>query len=79
VNAAPVPGEDDESARDTAARVERGFPRWMIMWGVYSQEFWAFARFDVPQGVIVHAADPGELARQMRGVEARAAGWNTPG
>jgi hypothetical protein len=78
LSTAPVPGVDDERARETAIRVERGFPQWMIMWGVYSQEFWAFARFDGPQAVIVHTADPDELARRMLGAEARAAGWHTP-
>jgi hypothetical protein len=51
----------------------------MVMWGVYSMEYWAFARFEAPQGVIVHAADPDELARQMRNIEVRTAGWNAPG
>jgi hypothetical protein len=73
------PGENDEQSRQIAAQVERDFPRWMVMWGVYSREFWAFARFEVPQGVIVHAPGPDELARQMRDIEARAAGWHIPG
>ncbi len=50
------------------------------IWGVYSREYWAFACFDVPQGIMVHSVDPNELVRQMREVELReAAGRQTMG
>jgi hypothetical protein len=74
LNTIPSPDGSDETARQTAIQIEQDFPRWMVMWGVHSQEYWAFARFEVPQGVILHAADPNELARQMRDIELRAAG-----
>jgi hypothetical protein len=50
----------------------------MVMWGAHSQEYWAFARFEVPRGVILHAADPNELARQMRDMELRTTGRQLP-
>jgi hypothetical protein len=73
------PADNSAQAREIAAQIERDFPQWLVMWGAYSREFWAFARFELPQGVIVHAADPDQLVMYMRDSEVRAAGWNTPG
>ena len=64
-----MPAADDARARGLAAEIERQFPLWVVLWGVYSQEYWAFACFDVPQGIVVHSADPSELVRQMRQIE----------
>lgn len=68
-----MPVDDDGHARDLAMQIERGHSQWVVVWGVYSREYWAFACFDVPQGIIMHSVDPNELVRQMREVELRAA------
>lgn len=50
-------------------RLSQAFPRWLIMWGAYSRQFWAYPRFDAPRGTIAHAADPGGLVAKMRAIE----------
>jgi hypothetical protein len=42
----------------------------MIMYGTYSQMFWAFPLFTARAGHYVGAADPAELDRQMGAAEA---------
>lgn len=59
----------DDQERQTAARIERENPRWLVMWGVYSRLYWAFPRFDAPPGMIIAAPDPGELLARMRRIE----------
>ncbi|HVB45353.1 MAG TPA: hypothetical protein VNF47_21980 [Streptosporangiaceae bacterium] len=49
-----------------AEKVMEVFPFWMVMWGEYTREFWAYPRFCAPAGTILHAADPGALAGMMR-------------
>jgi hypothetical protein len=62
---------DDREQREIAARIGAAFPSWLIMWGAYSREFWAYPRFNVPKGNIVHSAAPGDLAAEMRHLQAR--------
>ncbi len=61
----------EDQRRQTAALVERDNPLWLVIWGVYSHVFWAYARFDVPAGTILHARDTNLLVGQMRQVERR--------
>jgi hypothetical protein len=63
----------DPDQRELAARIERFFPRWMVMWGAYSRQFWAYPRFRVPRGTIAHAAKPDDLACMMREIQRSAA------
>jgi len=65
---ASTSGEHDVQRR-IAAQVERDHPRWMIVWGSYSREFWAYPKFNVPPGTILHSGDPNVVAVQMRQVE----------
>jgi hypothetical protein len=60
---------DDRSGPQVAAWIGQVFPRWYVTWGAYSRELWAYPLFDVPEGTIVHAADPTELTRLMRAIE----------
>lgn len=56
-----------------AKRTERDFPRWLVMWGPYSMEYWAYPCFYVPRGTIVHSSDPAELTTNMRAIQIAAA------
>lgn len=58
-----------ERGHDTAAAIGREHPHWLVMWGVWSREYWAFPMLAVPQGTLVHAPDPGMLAAAMAEVE----------
>jgi len=55
--------------RRIAKQLESDNPLWIVMFGVYSREFVAFARFDAPIGAIVTARYPGALPSRMREVE----------
>lgn len=59
----------DDQERQTATRIERENPQWLVMWGVYSRLYWAFPRFNAPPGMIIAAPDPGELLARMRRIE----------
>jgi hypothetical protein len=61
--------EYDDAQRQTAVQVERDHPRWVIVWGSYSREFWAYPKFNVPPGTVLHSRDPNVVATQMRQVE----------
>lgn len=56
----------DDSVSAVLERMMDIFPCWLVMWGHYSREFWAYPRFDAPRGIVLHAADPGVLAGMMR-------------
>lgn len=62
--------------RETATRIEQDHPLWLVMWGAYSEEYWAYPRFDAPKGTILHSPDPGDLTSDMRAIQMsrRAAG-----
>jgi hypothetical protein len=66
----PSRRERDRDERRRAARLSEVFPHWLIMWGAWSRHYWGYPRFRAPRGTIVHAADPGDLAAQMRQVQA---------
>jgi hypothetical protein len=59
----------DPDLREQAARIERAFPRWFVIWGTHSRQFWAFPCFRVPRGTIAHAARPDDLAGMMREIQ----------
>jgi hypothetical protein len=68
----PTLASDDHEQRRQAARIGEVFPDWLVIWGAYSREFWAYPRFGVPRGTIAHSADQSDLAAQMRSVQAAA-------
>ena len=61
--------ELDKRAHAIARRIGRDFPQWLVIWGTYSRVYWAYPTFPVPRGTVLHASDPGELARQMREIQ----------
>jgi hypothetical protein len=63
---------DESEMRRIAERLQSDNPLWMVMFGVYSQEFVAFARFTAPNGSIVTARYPWALPDRMRDIERRA-------
>jgi hypothetical protein len=62
----PLP---DDFCRRAAMRIEHDFPHWLVIWGPYSREYWAYPRFHAPRGTIAHSADPNVLARDMRAIQ----------
>jgi len=60
----------DDQQRQIASEIEQIRPSWLVMWGCYSRLFWAFPRFNVPQGTIISASNPSQLLVSMDSVEA---------
>jgi hypothetical protein len=52
-----------------AARIERQNPGWLVMWSLYYRQFYAYPCFRVPQGTVLHYADPGQLVAEMFSVQ----------
>jgi hypothetical protein len=52
-----------------AARIERGHPWRMVLWGTHSRLFWAFPRFTAQPGTIITASTAAELQDRMRQAE----------
>lgn len=60
---------DNSSFQGIASQLERGHPRWIVVFGVYARQFVAFPRFNVPRGTILTAHYPDALADRMRETE----------
>jgi hypothetical protein len=69
----------DEQSYETAWNIEQEHPHWMVVWGLYSRQYWAFPLLDVPPGTIVHAPDPVMLVAAIEEVELTAAHSAEPG
>jgi hypothetical protein len=65
----PSGGLRDPQEHDTAARIEHGNPRWAIIWGTHSRQYFAFPRFTAPPGTIITAPATTELLDSMRHAE----------
>jgi hypothetical protein len=61
----------DQAHAEAARELERDNPDWIVVFGVYSQQFVAFPRFPAPPRTIVVASYPGALPTRMRAVERR--------
>ena len=48
-----------------AARLTSVFLAWLVLWGSYSREFWAFPCFSAPAGTIFHSPNANCLAGMM--------------
>jgi hypothetical protein len=59
----------DPQEHTTAARIERGNPRWLVIWGTHSRRYFAFPRFNTPPGTIITAPGTAELLDGMRHAE----------
>jgi hypothetical protein len=68
----PLKDLDISEMRRIAKQLESDNPRWIVMFGVYSREFVAFARFDAPGGAIITARYPAALPDRMREAERNA-------
>jgi hypothetical protein len=60
---------DDQTRREEASRAGHVFPSWLVMWGSYSRQFWAFPCFKAAPGTVVQAADISTLAGMMHRVQ----------
>ena len=61
----PSPGYD-QAARQMACRLQGAHPGWLVLWGTYSREFWAYPCLPVPAGTILHAPDADTLTARIR-------------
>lgn len=68
--AVPAPATGDDTGRRIAWQLS-GSGEWLVLWGLWSRQWWAFPRFPGGAG-IVHDSDPDELVRQMREAMLRA-------
>jgi len=66
-----MPFADDDAHRETAKRLARDFPNWLIVWGIYTRQYVAFPLFDAPRGTILAARDPSALAARLQQTEWR--------
>lgn len=60
-----MPSADDQECREAAARIDRDFPAWMVLWGVYTRQFVAFPLFDAPPGSLLTSNDSDALTARM--------------
>jgi len=67
----------DETRRTTARRLQNEHPRWLIIWGLHSREYWAFPSLPVPPGTYLHAPHPVLLEEAIREVELAITGWQS--
>jgi hypothetical protein len=60
---------DENQMLSVAIELEAENPLWIVVFGVYTQQFVAFPRFDAPKGTIAVAFYPPGLTGQMRAIE----------
>jgi hypothetical protein len=60
---------DEEVARKIAGRIEAEHPLWLVVFGVYTQEFVCFPKFQAPGGTVLVATYPDALPDRMRRAE----------
>jgi hypothetical protein len=58
-----------DEQRETAARIARDFPRWLVLYGSYTRQFVAFPLFGTARGGFVAAYDPQALVARMRVIQ----------
>jgi hypothetical protein len=71
---APEASTDDDTGRLVAQQLSREGD-WLVLWGPWSRQWWAFPRF--LGGTVVHGGDRDELIRSMRMVAMQA--WRPVG
>ena len=57
------------NGRSEAARIEQANPLWIVVFGVYSQQFICFPRFDAPAGTVLITRNPSTLPQRMSKME----------
>jgi hypothetical protein len=63
-----TPGANDDMFL-VARELESENPLWIVVFGVYTQQFIGFPRFDVPTGTMAVAYHPGALTARIRAIE----------
>jgi hypothetical protein len=57
--------EEEGQRRLIAAAIMRDRPQWLVIYGVYSRKFWAYALFSMTHRRVVQAAYPDALVERM--------------
>ena len=60
---------DEKTAHEIASRLEAEHPLWIVVFGVYTQQFVCFPKFNAPSGTMLIAAYPQALPDRMRRIE----------
>lgn len=60
---------NEETAREIASRLEAEHPQWLVVFGVYTQQFVCFPKFKAPSGTMIVATYPDALPERMRRAE----------
>lgn len=60
---------DENEMLRVARELESGNPQWIVVFGVYTRQFVAFPRFNVPSGTFAVALYPGALESRMHDIE----------
>ena len=68
-----MPSDSHSGPREMATRIERQYSAWLVMWSLYYREFYAYPCFTVPNGTVLHYADPARLVAEMFTVQQAAA------
>ena len=63
-----APRFDDQEHR-AAARMERDYPGWAVLWGAHTRLYWGFPRFQAPAGTVIAAPDTAGLITRMQHAE----------
>jgi hypothetical protein len=58
-----------------AAAIMRDRPQWLVLYGVYSREYWAYALFNMTRRMVIHARYPDALVARMDATERRYRIW----
>lgn len=66
-----MPADDEDECRAIAERINRDRPEWLVLWGCYTRQFFAFPLFDMRRPVLVRAVYPDALAARLDEAERR--------
>jgi hypothetical protein len=66
-----VLGNDTNRCMAIAEQINRSHPQWLVIWGLYSRRFWAFALFEMQPRMPVCAGYPDALIARMDEAERR--------
>jgi len=60
---------EDDACREIAKELEQQHPRWIVIFGTFTREFFCLPRFAAPPGLKVVAVYPIAAAERMSSVE----------
>ncbi len=60
---------EDDACREIAKELEQQHPRWIVIFGTFTREFFCLPRFAAPPGLKVVAIYPKAAADRMSSVE----------